>query len=96
MYKPTSPLSFPTHTLHRSIPQAQSILLPEKYITYPSKMADQQRWGLYYNYDSKYAPCHKCKEQNLFLIDVTSPTSYEGIIMEYTPKFEDIEEIPPM
>jgi hypothetical protein len=31
------------------------------------KMAERQLKGLHYNYDDKYFPGHKCKEQNLFM-----------------------------
>jgi hypothetical protein len=30
-------------------------------------MAERQLKGLCYNYDDKYFPGHKCKEQNLFM-----------------------------
>jgi hypothetical protein len=32
-----------------------------------AKMAERQLKGLCYNFDDKYFPGHKCKEQNLFM-----------------------------
>ena len=43
-----------------------------------------------------YAPSHKCWEHKLFQIGVTAPTYFKGIIVEDTPRFEDVDQTPYM
>lgn len=59
-------------------------------------MVEQQRSKIYYNCDEMYAPSHKCNEQKLFQIDVTSHTQSKDIIIEDTPKFEVVDHTLPM
>ena len=47
-------------------------------------MEDCQRRGLYYNCDEKYAPDHRCKEQKLFQIDMTTQALTEDTTTEDT------------
>jgi hypothetical protein len=39
-------------------------------------MTELHKNGLFYYCDKKYAPRHKCREQNLFQIDASTSSSY--------------------
>ena len=51
-------------------------------------MENRQKRGLCYNYDEKYSPGHKCKEKNVFHIDVTCYTNHEELIIVDTTEVE--------
>jgi hypothetical protein len=51
-------------------------------------MVECQLKGLCYNFDDKYFPRHKCKEQNLFMA-MTEDFSEEDVV------FPPVEELPP-
>jgi hypothetical protein len=51
-------------------------------------MAKFQLKGLCYNFDDKYFPGHKCKEQNIFMV-MTKDVSEEEVV------FSHVDEIPP-
>ena len=53
-----------------------------------AEMAEQQWCGICYNCDEQYTLGHKCKEQNLFHMDVNTPTLYEETNITDTPKVE--------
>ena len=58
-------------------------------------MEDRQKRGLCYNCDEKYSRGHKCKEQKLFHIDVTS-TEAENMPIEDIHEFENIDNNSPI
>jgi len=51
-------------------------------------MEDYQQPGLCYNCDENYVRAHKCQDQNMFQIHVTSQTTPEELTLEETPKIE--------
>ena len=42
-----------------------------------TEMPKRRKQGLYYYYDDKYAPGHKCKEPKFFQIDATKNNTAE-------------------
>lgn len=45
----------------------------------PAKARDQRLKGLYYNYDEKYTPNHRCKTQKLFWVEAMIQDEKEGV-----------------
>jgi hypothetical protein len=68
----TSPSTYPTHLL-----KVQRLS--------PMETEVRQRKGLCYNYDEKYSLGHRCKENELFQIDMTTQALTEDIGITGTP-----------
>ena len=58
-------------------------------------MVERQLKGIFYNYDEKYFPGHKCKEQNIFMAiseDVEAPlVSMSPETTDITPPSDPLE-----
>jgi hypothetical protein len=74
---PSLKAPFTTHPHPRDTPTSTQTLKVQK--VSPTEMVERHKQGLCYNCDEKYAPMHKCGQQNFFQIDASNSSSYEDI-----------------